>query len=299
MRIYSCIKNSSQMENKLTRQNFLAAVAGTSTLLLFNQSTAAQTFEPSYKNQGLSPELFHQYFPSQDPELVQEMVVVSHGQVDKVKELLAAHPELAKATWDFGYGDWETALGAASHTGNKEIAELLMANGARPDIFTFAMLGNLPAVQAMIEGNPGVQKIKGPHGITLLAHAKIRLASKSMNDIDRPKALAMIDYLNALGDADGKAVSLDISDLEKKKFTGNFSFGENPNDMFLVDVNDKGKLHIKRPNQKFERPLLRVEENSFAPLGAPHVKIIFEIKDGQAMMLSVHDPAPIVKALRK
>lgn len=287
------------MENKLTRQHFLATLAGTGTLLLFNQKATAKTPEPRDSHQGGSPEPFHAYFPSQDPELVQEMVVASHGQTDKVKSLLAAHPELAKATWDFGFGDWETALGAASHTGNKEIAELLMANGARPDIFTFVMLGNLPAVQAMIEGSPGIQKIKGPHGITLLAHAKIRFANKSINDIDKQKAQAMIDYLTALGDADGKAVNLEISDLEKKQFTGRYSFGETPNDMFLVDVNDKGTLYIKRPNQRFERPLFRVEENGFAPGGAPHVKILFETKDGQATVLTIHDPAPIVKALRQ
>ncbi|HWA33615.1 MAG TPA: hypothetical protein VG737_05775, partial [Cyclobacteriaceae bacterium] len=155
------------MKTTMKRKNFLATIGGTAAAMLLGSNAVAKTFEEMPLNKSdMNDQSFHPYFPSQDPQLVQEMVLVSHGQTDKVKELLAAHPELAKASWDWGYGDWETAIGAASHTGSKEIAELLMAHGARPDIFTFAMLGNLPAVKAMVEGNPGVQEIKGPHGIS-------------------------------------------------------------------------------------------------------------------------------------
>jgi len=70
------------------------------------------------------------FFPSHPPALVKEMVAVSHGNIARVRELVQQHPELAKAAWDWGYGDWETALGAASHMGNREIAELLLAHGA-------------------------------------------------------------------------------------------------------------------------------------------------------------------------
>ncbi len=100
------------------------------------------------------------------------MVAVSHGNVARVKELLAASPALAKAAWDWGYGDWESALGAASHVGNREIAALLLTNGAHPTIFSAAMLGQLDVVKAFIAASPGVQKTYGPHGISLLAHAK-------------------------------------------------------------------------------------------------------------------------------
>ena len=36
-------------------------------------------------------------FPSHDPALAREMVGVSHGNVARVRELLEAHPALAKA----------------------------------------------------------------------------------------------------------------------------------------------------------------------------------------------------------
>src|SRR5262249_51931588 len=93
-------------------------------------------------------------FPTQIPELVEEMVVVSHGNAARVRELLGRHPTLAKATWDWGFGDWETAVGAASHVGHREIAELLLANGAHPTIFSAAMLGHLDVVKAFITASP-------------------------------------------------------------------------------------------------------------------------------------------------
>ena len=78
------------------------------------------------------------------------MVGAAHGNVAKVKELASARPALARATWDWGYGDWESALGAASHVGNKEIAAILLDNGAHPTIFSAAMLGQTDAVRGFI-----------------------------------------------------------------------------------------------------------------------------------------------------
>jgi len=46
---------------------------------------------------------------------VQAFVGNAHGDVDAVREALAADPTLANAGWDWGDGDWETTLGAASH----------------------------------------------------------------------------------------------------------------------------------------------------------------------------------------
>jgi hypothetical protein len=111
-------------------------------------------------------------FPAQDPDVVKEIVGVSHGNLARVKELVSARPALARASWDWGFGDWETPIDAASHVGNRQIAEYLIANGARPTIYTAAMMGQLAMVKAWIEAVPGVQRNRGPHGITLLAHAR-------------------------------------------------------------------------------------------------------------------------------
>src|SRR5687768_16646732 len=109
-------------------------------------------------------------FPRHDAALAREIVGVSHGNLSRVKELVSASPALARASWEWGYGDWETALGAASHVGNREIARILLDNGAHPTIFSAAMIGELDVVKAFIAASPGIQRTRGPHGITLLAH---------------------------------------------------------------------------------------------------------------------------------
>lgn len=107
-----------------------------------------------------------------DAELVQAFVGNAHGDLDRVKELLSQESKLINAAWDWGGGDWETGLGAAAHMGRKDIALYLLDHGARLDLFAAAMLGKLAIVQAALEAFPGAHRIRGPHGISLLNHAK-------------------------------------------------------------------------------------------------------------------------------
>ena len=110
--------------------------------------------------------------PALEVNLVQEFVAKAHGDLDRVKELLAQEPSLINSTWDWGGGDFETALGAASHMGRRDIAKFLLENGARLDLFAAAMLGKLEIIQAALAAVPTAIKIAGPHGIPLIAHAK-------------------------------------------------------------------------------------------------------------------------------
>src|SRR5205823_14164123 len=112
-------------------------------------------------------------YPAQPPELVKEMVTVSHFNLARVRELVDARPSIARAAWDWGYGDWETALGAASHVGNRPIAELLLENGAPPTIFSAVMLGQLDIVKTFMAASPGLQRLRGPHGLTMMVHARM------------------------------------------------------------------------------------------------------------------------------
>ncbi len=110
--------------------------------------------------------------PALESKLVQEFVAVAHTDLNRVRELFAQEPGLVNATWDWGGGDFETALGAAAHMGAKEIANFLLENGARLDIFAAAMLGKLDVVQAALTAYPESINTPGPHGISLIAHAK-------------------------------------------------------------------------------------------------------------------------------
>jgi len=58
-------------------------------------------------------------FPTQDPDVVREVVTVAHFNIKRLRELVDRRPTLARAAWDWGFGDWETALGAASHMGKR------------------------------------------------------------------------------------------------------------------------------------------------------------------------------------
>jgi hypothetical protein len=106
------------------------------------------------------------------PAVVGEFVGCSHRDLGRVSELLAAYPTLIHAAFDWGNGDWETALGAAAHTGRRDIVEFLVNKGARLDIFAAAFLGKLSLVKAYLHENPAALHQTGPHGISLLEHAK-------------------------------------------------------------------------------------------------------------------------------
>jgi hypothetical protein len=106
-----------------------------------------------------------------DASLVEEFVGKAHGDLDRVRVLLSEHSALINAAWDWGNGDWETALGAAAHMGRRDIAEFLIAHGARLDVFAAAMLGQLDIVKTILQAFPAMASAPGPHGIPLLRHA--------------------------------------------------------------------------------------------------------------------------------
>ena len=110
--------------------------------------------------------------PRLDPAKVEAFVTKAHGDLEAVQGLLAEEPELVNAAWDWGGGDWETALGAAAHVGRRDLAEILIGRGARVDIFAAAMLGQTAVVRALLDAFPDLLEAKGPHGIPLRVHAE-------------------------------------------------------------------------------------------------------------------------------
>jgi len=110
--------------------------------------------------------------PALDPAIVESFVAKAHGDLDGVRALLEKEPGLVNATWDWGGGDWETALGAAAHMGRRDIALFLLERGARIDVFAAAMLGDVELVEAALEAYPETRDVLGPHGIPLVEHAR-------------------------------------------------------------------------------------------------------------------------------
>jgi hypothetical protein len=110
--------------------------------------------------------------PALDASLVREFVGNAHGDLAAIRAALDGRPTLVNSAWDWGGGDWETALGAAGHMGRRDIAELLLEHGARLDVFVAAMLGEVDVVRAILVTQPKARDAKGPHGIPLRAHAE-------------------------------------------------------------------------------------------------------------------------------
>lgn len=110
--------------------------------------------------------------PRQTDEIVKAFVVAGHAdsKIDQVKEMLKQDPQLAVASWDWGAGDWETALGGASHVGSREMAHFLLENGARIDAFCAAMLGRRELLAAILTASPAAALVRGPHTYCLLYH---------------------------------------------------------------------------------------------------------------------------------
>jgi hypothetical protein len=223
-------------------------------------------------------------FPSLHLALARDIVGVSHGNLARVRELVQQHPALAKASFDWGYGDAETALGAASHVGRREIAEFLLENGAPPTLFSATMLGQIDVVKAMMTAAPGLQRIRGPHGLSLMTHAKL----------GGPKAEAVLKYLEAIGDADLPLPSEPLTPEDRAQLDGRYRFGDRPRDTFVVATKPT-QVGIVRTGAT-ERFLTHVGSLAFHPPGAPAVRIRFEREGGKVVALTVSDPDLIVRA---
>ena len=127
----------------------------------FERDYPAPGFKPSWKK------------PQINRLLVQDFVIFAHSDLDMVKKLLDKEPAVLNGTMDWGGGDWETALGGASHMGRRDIVEFLLDRGARIDIFCAAMMGQTDAVKSFLTLQPRLIDAKGPHGFTLHFHAQV------------------------------------------------------------------------------------------------------------------------------
>lgn len=233
---------------------------------------------------GQDPGPLPDAFPRHDPALAREIVGVSHSNLARVKELVSAQPALARASWEWGFGDWETALGAASHVGNKEIAAVLLAAGAHPTIFSAAMLGQLEAVKAFIAASPGIQRTRGPHGLSLLHHAR---AGESTE---------VVKYLEAAGDADPSYPNEPMAAGDPDALLGIYALGRGPAERFEVARNTRGMLVLKREGGQHN--LFHHGGRVFNPAGAEAVRIRFEPASGAVASLTVTDGTMKVVAMR-
>jgi hypothetical protein len=273
------------MPSRWSRRSFVHASSGLAALGFVPQpsSLASANPQPAPAVSGAAPD----WLPQQDPATVREMVGVAHGDIRRVRELVERQPALANASIDWGYGDWEDALGAAAHTGRREIAEILLAHGARMSIFASAMLGQLDVVKALVAAHPGIQRTHGPHGIPLLQHAQA----------GGPQAEPVLRFLEGLGDAGLRTATQPLDPADRTALAGKYVFGSGPRDHFLVDVRND-VLGIERPGGA-RRGLSHTGALVFFPAGAPAVRIAFARDAGRVTQLTIADPDVFVTAKRE
>lgn len=272
---------SERLHHAMTRRGFVAAAAGGMAL------ASAPAFGQGDQAGGVgSPDPLDR-LPELDPALAREVVGKSHFDYDAVKKLVETRPELAKSSIDWGFGDWECALGAASHTGRRNIVELLLANGARMNLFTAAMLGHLEYVKAAVAASPGTQQVHGPHGLTLMHHARM----------GKEQAVPVVAYLQSLGDAD---LGYTIEPLEESQIAaicGEYSYGSGPGQRFEIKMH-KGQIRFAREGYA-GRQLFHQGGLVFHPAGAPSVRLVFGVESGvaQRVSLGVREPALVARRL--
>jgi hypothetical protein len=110
--------------------------------------------------------------PPLSKELVEAFVRVAHKDLVAVRAMIAEERGLLNAVWDWGGGDFESAIGAAAHMGSVDIANFLLDEGARIDIPCAVMLGREPIVRAYLDTFPDGVRVPGAHGISLIKHAE-------------------------------------------------------------------------------------------------------------------------------
>jgi len=163
-----------------TRKHFLIGSGVTAVSLLCGRHLlqAQPGSTPSAPAAAATPESadnvpdFPEHHLQFDRARVKRFVIAGHVNLTAVRAMLAEEPNLINGAIDWGNGDFETALGGASHMGRRDIAEYLLEHNARMDIFAATMLGKTDLVKAAVAVFPNIVHVPGPHGIPLIVHAK-------------------------------------------------------------------------------------------------------------------------------
>lgn len=126
-----------------------------------------------------------------NPRKVAEFVLNAHKDFDAVQEMVEEDPRLVNATLDMGNGDWESALDAATHMGQLDMARHLIDKGARCDFLCWMVaLDEVDIVRSILERFPMLIDRRGVHGFPLRHFA------------ERGNATQVLSYLDSLESSD-------------------------------------------------------------------------------------------------
>jgi len=112
---------------------------------------------------------------------------------------------------------------------------------------------------------------------------KSKMTQKEFDNVKRT-----IDYLEALGDADGKKYDK-MSEEEQKKYLGDYKYGSGEKEGFTIAVNMQKRISLA-PIGGFGGSLYKVGENKFIYNGAPSVNISFEVTNKKIKSMTIKEP---------
>jgi hypothetical protein len=261
------------MNNLCTRRGFVAI--GSSAVLgaLVDRSLNGQAPAAATPAQTPASAPANDRPPPLDPKDVQRFVGVAHRDIDAVRSMLDQQPTLINASWDWTGGDWETAMGAAGHTGRVEIAELLLSRGARIEMHAAAMLGWLDFVKAAVTAQPGAQNILGPHAIPMWSHA----------DTGGEQAAAVLEYLESVN----AVRDVIIDEPQREKYVGRYRV-ENKPDQELVVVKANRRLQLQPP-QRRAWYMLHQGDGVFHPADNLTVKLTFDVTGDRVRAMNIDE----------
>jgi len=148
-------------------------------------------------------------------------------------------------------------------------------------------MGQLDIVKQLIAASPGLQRMRGPHGLTMMAHARAGGTA----------AAEMLKYLESLGDADPRYPDVPLTDTEQAAIVGEYVFGPGSTERLTVAKNARGVLTITRSGGT-ERNLFHHGGLVFNPPGGEAVRIRFEVSGGRSGSVTVEDGPSKVSASR-
>lgn len=181
------------------------------------------------------------------PERIREFVIAAHFNLDKVQTLLAEQPALLPVRHQWGEDDYEDGLGAASHVGNRRIAEYLLAQGAPLTIFAAAMLGRTAEVAAFLQADPALANSYGAHRIPILFHAAL----------SGDTALTDVLYANGCREGFNGAIHAAIMSGQVDMLKWLFEHGATD----LQAVNYEGKTPLKKATEADNAEMIELLKN--------------------------------------
>src|SRR5262249_39158393 len=101
--------------------------------------------------------------------LLDELVGNAHGNLDRVKEILEAHPDLlnGSAAWN------ETPIQAATQMGNRAIIDYLVGKGAPVDFFTGLVLGRVDGLDTESANSRGIHDLPALYFAAIGGHVDV------------------------------------------------------------------------------------------------------------------------------